>query len=92
MSVLFGNEYNIRMTVASSGHDFFGRSSCVQNLHLNMKKMKSITIDRSNTDSPTGISASMGPGVITVKAYKDVSDQILNQLNVFTLFLEKCKI
>ena len=71
--VRFVDKFNIQLVVSSSGMDLFGRTSGNDTLHLDMSKMNDININRNDQSVLSGISANMGPGVVTVNAYKHVS-------------------
>jgi len=58
-AVLFAQQYNLKPSVASTGHDLIGRSSGNGTLHINLRHMKQFDVITEGEDSPYVVS---GPG------------------------------
>ena len=43
--ILFAKQYNLYVTIRSSGHDYTGRSTGVGSLNINLSGMKYINVD-----------------------------------------------
>ncbi|XP_023931516.1 FAD-linked oxidoreductase ZEB1-like [Lingula anatina] len=71
--IVFANEFNIRISVVSSGHDYIGRNTAANNIQINMSKMKYLKVNLNDSASDTGMSATTEMGNFWGAIYEEVS-------------------
>jgi FAD/FMN-containing dehydrogenase len=68
-AVNFAVQYNVKIAIKNSGHDFLGRSSAPYSLQISTYKMKNITVVNNFVPSvPSGITAPSGVRAVTLAA------------------------
>ena len=72
--ILFAKQFQLRVTILSSGHDLIGRAIADNTVHINLMRMNSLTVNASDTMSDTGVSATVQPGLYWRKIYELVND------------------
>ncbi|XP_061190264.1 uncharacterized protein LOC133198134 [Saccostrea echinata] len=70
-TIAFARQYNLRVTVLGTGHDFNGRSTGNGTLQLNLSLMKSREVDLDSWRHENG-TISVGPGNLWIDVYREV--------------------
>ena len=71
----FATDYNIRLTVKNTGHDFLGRSAGEGSLALWTYNLKSISFANYSGPGYTGPAIKLGAGVQAFEAYSAAADR-----------------
>jgi len=79
----YARQHGIRPTVASSGHDYEGRSSGRDTLHINMRNFNSISVNMGALRKQDAMfSVTMGPAVKFIELFRMVRISVsLGQTN-----------
>lgn len=72
-SVLFARQYNLRVSIFSSGHDYIGRSTAHGSLMINFSRMNRMAVDLTSTRNKAG-TATIESGASWQKVYKELDD------------------
>ncbi|XP_033727135.1 FAD-linked oxidoreductase easE-like [Pecten maximus] len=68
-SVRFARKYNLHMTIISSGHDYFGRSTWDGSFQISLRNMSDIVVNLSSSRHPDG-EVTIGSGASWISVYE----------------------
>ncbi|XP_033726808.1 VAO-type flavoprotein oxidase VAO615-like [Pecten maximus] len=77
-TVIFARKFNLRMSIISSGHDYFGRSTWDGSLQMNMRNLSDVHVNLTSSRHADG-EVSVGAGSTWLKVYTklDAHDRVV---------------
>ncbi|XP_033727483.1 uncharacterized FAD-linked oxidoreductase YvdP-like [Pecten maximus] len=72
MALAFARQYNLSVTVISSGHDYFGRSTGDGSFQISLRNISDIDVNLNSTRHPDG-EVTIGSGAPWISVYEKLS-------------------